>query len=116
MLTVTKDVILPATITGSWPRPRWFDQSMMGQPLDTCMMDTRYREKFGDAMTVVVSDEERAGLDLVSHGDLHCDDDMAGRSWHHYPLQRWHGFEGDYLQSDETRSPWLGYPPGTLLN
>ena len=54
MLTVTKDVILPATITGSWPRPRWFDQSMMGQPLDTCMMDTRYREKFGDAMTVVV--------------------------------------------------------------
>jgi 5-methyltetrahydropteroyltriglutamate--homocysteine methyltransferase len=116
MLTVTKDVILPATITGSWPRPRWFDQSMMGQPLDTCMMDTRYREKFGDAMTVVVSDEERAGLDLVSHGDLHCDDDMAGRSWHHYPLQRWHGFEGDYLQSDETRSPWLRYPPGTLLN
>ena len=89
---------------------------MMGQPLDTCMMDTRYREKFGDAMTVVISDEERAGLDLVSHGDLHCDDDMAGRSWHHYPLQRWHGFEGDYLQSDETRSPWLRYPPGTLLN
>ena len=116
MYTVTKDVILPATITGSWPRPRWYDDSMFGRPLDTCMMDTRYREKFGDAMTVVVSDEERAGLDLVSHGDLHCDDDMAGRSWHHYPLQRWHGFEGDYLQSDETRSPWLRYPPGPLLN
>ncbi len=89
---------------------------MWGKPLDSCMMDTRYREQFQDAMTVVIGDEERAGLDIVTHGDLHCDDDMAGRSWHHYPLQRWAGLDGDYLQSDETRSPWLRYPPGTLLN
>ena len=116
MLTVTKDLVLPCTITGSWPRPRWFDMSMEGRPLDTCMMNTAYREKFSDALAVVISDEERAGIDLVTHGDLHCDDDMAGRSWHHYPLQRWAGFEGDYLQSEETRSPWLRYPPGTLLN
>lgn len=116
MLTITKDKVLPCTVTGSWPRPRWFDMSMEGKPLDTCMMNTAYREKFTDALAVVLSDEERAGLDIVTHGDLHCDDDMAGRSWHHYPLQRWAGFEGDYLQSEETRSPWLRYPPGTLLN
>jgi len=116
MLTVTKDLVLPTTITGSWPRPRWFDMSMWGRPLDTCMMDVRYREQFGDALTTVIGDEERAGLDIVTHGDLHCDDDMAGRAWHHYPLQRWAGFEGDYLQPDETRAPWLHYPPGTLLN
>lgn len=116
MLTITKDKILPCTVTGSWPRPRWFDASMEGRPLDTCMMNTAYREKLQDALTVVVGDEERAGLDIVTHGDLHCDDDMAGRSWHHYPLQRWAGFEGDHLQSEETRSPWLRYPPGTLLN
>jgi 5-methyltetrahydropteroyltriglutamate--homocysteine methyltransferase len=116
MYTITKDIVLPTTVTGSWPRPRWFDSSMWGKPLDTCMLDTRYREKFQDALTVVVGDEERAGLDILTHGDLHCDDDMAGRSWHHYPLQRWKGFDGDYLQSDATRSPWLRYPPGTLLN
>jgi len=116
VLTITKDLLLPTTVTGSWPRPRWFDQSLWGKPLDTCMLDTRYRERFQDALTVVVGDEERAGLDIVTHGDLHCDDDLAGRSWHHYPLQRWAGFEGDYLQSEATRSPWLRYPPGTLLN
>ncbi|MCA9291018.1 MAG: cobalamin-independent methionine synthase II family protein [Phycisphaerales bacterium] len=116
MLTVTRDMVLPATVTGSWPRPRWFDASMWGRPLDSCMMDTRYREKFTDALSVVIADEQRAGLDIVTHGDLHCDDDMAGRSWHHYPLQRWAGLDGDYLQSDATRSPWLRYPPGTLLN
>jgi len=80
------------------------------------MMDIRFREKFQDALAVVISDEERAGLDILTHGDFHCDEDFAGRSWHHYPLQRWTGFEGDLLQSEETRSPWLRYPPGTLLN
>jgi 5-methyltetrahydropteroyltriglutamate--homocysteine methyltransferase len=115
-LTVTKDLILPSTVTGSWPRPRWFDVSMWAKPLDTCMLDIRFREKFQDALAVVISDEERAGLDILTHGDFHCDEDFAGRSWHHYPIQRWTGFEGDYLQSEETRSPWLRYPPGTLLN
>ena len=116
MFTITADKILPCTVTGSWPRPHWFDMSMWGKPLDTCMMDVRFREKFQDALATVLSDQERAGLDILTHGDLHCDDDMAGRSWHHYPLQRWAGFSGDYLQSEATRSPWLKYPPGTLLN
>ncbi len=116
MFTTTKNTILPCTITGSWPRPRWMDVSMWGQPLDTCFMDVRFREKFQDAMAAVISDQERAGIDIVTHGDLHCDEDFAGRSWHHYPLQRWAGFEGDHLQSWATRSPWLKYPPGTLLN
>ena len=95
MLTITRDLVLPCTVTGSWPRPRWYDVSMWGRPLDTCMLDVRFREKFSDALTTVIGDEERAGLDLLTHGDLHCDDDMAGRAWHHYPLQRWAGFEGD---------------------
>lgn len=116
MLTITADKILPCTITGSWPRPHWFDMSMWGRPLDTCMMDVKYRERFQDALATVLSDQARAGIDILTHGDLHCDDDMAGRSWHHYPIQRWSGFSGDYLQSEETRSPWLRYPAGTLLN
>ena len=86
MFTVTANTILPCTVTGSWPRPRWFDVSMWGRPLDTCMMDVRFREKFQDALATVLSDQERAGLDILTHGDFHCDDDMAGRSWHHYPL------------------------------
>jgi 5-methyltetrahydropteroyltriglutamate--homocysteine methyltransferase len=116
MFTVTADKILPCTVTGSWPRPHWYDASMWGRPLDSCMMDVRFREKFQDVLSTVLSDQERAGIDILTHGDLHCDDDLAGRSWHHYPLQRWSGFGGDFLQSEETRSPWLRYPPGTLLN
>ena len=75
------------------------------------MLDIRFREKFQDALAVVISDQERAGLDILTHGDFHCDEDFAGRSWHHYPLQRWAGFEGDYLQSEETRSPGCAIRP-----
>lgn len=116
MFTVTKDLVLPSTTTGSFPRPRWFDVSMWGKPLDTCMLDIRFREKFQDALSTVINDQERAGLDIVTHGDFHLDEDMGGRSWHHYPIQRWAGFEGDYFQPEETTAPWLKYPPGTLLN
>jgi 5-methyltetrahydropteroyltriglutamate--homocysteine methyltransferase len=116
MFAVTAEMMLPSTVTGSWPRPRWFDMSLWGKPLDTCMMDVRFREKFQDALAVVVSDQQRAGLDIITNGDYHVDEDFAGRSWHHYPIQRWAGFEGDHLQSEETRSAWLKYPAGTLLN
>ena len=116
MFTVTADQMLPSTVTGSWPRPRWFDESMWGRPLDTCMMDVRFREKFQDALAVVINDEERAGLDILTHGDYHCDEDLGGRAWHHYPLQRWTGLEGDRVQAAENRSEWLQYPPGTLLH
>ncbi len=80
------------------------------------MLDVRFREKFEDALSVVISDQERAGLDVLSTGDFHVDEDVAGRSWHHYPLQRWAGFEGDYLQPEETTAPWPHHPSGTLLN
>ena len=32
--TATKDLMLPATVTGSWPRPRWYTENMWGRPLD----------------------------------------------------------------------------------
>jgi 5-methyltetrahydropteroyltriglutamate--homocysteine methyltransferase len=64
---------------------------------------------------VVVSDQQRAGLDILTNGDFFLDADFAGRSWHHYPLQRWLGLEHDELQPADTRSPILGDQQGTLL-
>src|SRR4029450_799023 len=80
-------------------------------------MNPWFREQFSDAHAVVVSDQERCGLDILTTGDYHLDEDVAGRSWHHYPLQRWTGFERDVeeLQTESTRSQLLSYPQGTLL-
>src|SRR5205807_2910059 len=100
--TATKDTVLPSTVIGSWPRPSWFTESMWGRPLDTAMMDQKYREQFQDALAVVVSEQQRAGLDILTNGDYFLDADFAGRSWHHYPLQRWLGLEHDELQPADT--------------
>ena len=113
--TATKSIVLPSTVIGSWPRPSWFTESMWGRPLDTAMMDQKYREQFQDALAVVISDQQRAGLDILTNGDYFLDADFAGRSWHHYPLQRWLGLEHDELQPADTRSALLGAEQGTLL-
>jgi 5-methyltetrahydropteroyltriglutamate--homocysteine methyltransferase len=108
--------MLPTTVTGSWPRPRWFTLSMWGRPLPTAMMDVSYRELFGDALSVVISDQERAGLDILTNGDYFLDEDFAGRSWHHYALQRWRGMSGDH---DNRHAIWETldqFDPGTLLH
>src|ERR1022692_103953 len=66
MFTATADLILPSTTTGSFPRPRWFDVSMWGRPLDTCMLDypkqwrraqakTRKPVKFGTCCSQVMA-------------------------------------------------------------
>ncbi len=114
--TATLDLMLPATVTGSWPRPRWYNQNLWGRPLDTAMMDPWFREQFTDAHATVVAEQARAGLDILTTGDYHLDEDVAGRSWHHYPLQRWKGLEHEELQTEKTRSPLLSYPVGTMLD
>ena len=116
MFTATKDLMLPATVTGSWPRPRWYDGGLWGRPLDTALLDVRFREQFLDAHATVIADQERAGLDILTNGDYHLDEDFAGRSWHHYPLQRWKGLEHEELQYERSRDWLLAFPPGTLMN
>ena len=68
MFTVTAHSVLPCSIAGSWPRPHWFDLSMLGRPLDTCMMDVKFRERFQDALATVLSDQTRAGTSASAKG------------------------------------------------
>ena len=117
MFTATADLILPSTVTGSWPRPRWFDVSMWGEPLDTCMMDVRFREKFQDALAVVISD---AGARRARHPDAR-----------RLPLRRGHGrprrgtttrcsagpaSRATTCSPRRRARPGCTIPPGTLLN
>jgi len=80
MLTATKDLMLPATVTGSWPRPRWYDGGLWGRALDTALLDVKYREQFLDAHSTAIADQERADLEVLPDGDCHLDEDLAGRS------------------------------------
>ena len=112
MLTVTKDLLLPTTVTGSWPRPSWYDGNLHGRPFSSGMADVAFRERFTDAISCVVSDQQLAGLDIVTNGDYHLDYDLAGRSWFSYPSERLSGISE---HDTETTAEW-SYPVGTWLN
>ncbi len=88
----------------------------MGPAARYGLLDVRFREQFLDAHATVIADQERAGLDILTNGDYHLDEDFAGRSWHHYPLQRWTGLEHEELQYERSRDRQLEFPAGTLMN
>jgi 5-methyltetrahydropteroyltriglutamate--homocysteine methyltransferase len=112
VLRATKDLILPTTVTGSWPRPAWFTGNLHERPFSTGMADVAYREQFVDAVTTVLNDQEFAGLDILTNGDYHLDADLAGRSWFSYPSER---FDGISEYDTETTFGWK-YPIGSWLN
>jgi 5-methyltetrahydropteroyltriglutamate--homocysteine methyltransferase len=112
VLTATEDLLLPTTVTGSWPRPSWFTGNLNERPFSSAMADVRYREQFVDAVGSVLNDQEFAGLDILTNGDYHLDNDLAGRSWFSYPSER---FDGISQYDSETTFGW-SYPIGSWLN
>ncbi len=100
MFTATKDKKLPATITGSLPRPGWYTENLGGRPFRDAMGDARYREQYTDAVGTYIRDQERAGLDIVTDGDARFDGDVGGMSWFQYPARRFKGLAGaDYYKA-----------------
>jgi 5-methyltetrahydropteroyltriglutamate--homocysteine methyltransferase len=91
----------------------WFTGNLYGQPFSTAMADVAFREQFIDAVSTIISDQEAAGLDILTNGDYHLDADLAGRSWFSYPTQR---FTGISDQESETTNAMWSYPVGTWLN
>jgi 5-methyltetrahydropteroyltriglutamate--homocysteine methyltransferase len=112
MLTATKDLLLPTTVTGSWPRPSWYTGNLHGRPYSTALGDVAFREQHIDAVSTVIGDQELAGLDILTNGDYHLDNDLAGRSWFAYPSDR---LSGVTEFDTETTAGWT-YPVGTWLN
>lgn len=94
MLTVTKDRVLPTTIVGSYPRPQWYRESLHGRPFKVALADAVFREQYLDAVACILNDQERAGLDILTDGDARFDQDVGGRSWFFYPLERICGIHG----------------------
>ena len=78
MYTATKDLMLPTTVTGSWPRPVWYTGNLYGKPFSTAMADVAFREQFVDAVSTIISDQETAGLDILTNGDYHL------AAWHEW--------------------------------
>ena len=79
MFKASDGVILPTSIIGSLPRPAWFTDSIGLRSFLECMVDSRFREQYEDAVGAHLRDQELAGLDILTDGDAHYDEQVGGR-------------------------------------
>ena len=113
MITATKALTLPTTITGSLPRPVWYTENLGMRPFRDALADARFREQYTDAVGTYIRDQERAGLDIVTDGDARFDTDVGGMSWFQYPARRFKGLAGgDYYR---TRKGYGGAAKGDII-
>jgi 5-methyltetrahydropteroyltriglutamate--homocysteine methyltransferase len=113
MFNATRDAILPATITGSYPRPAWFTEVLRGRAFKDALGDSPFREQYLDAVSVLIHEQERAGLDIVTDGDARFDLTVGGKSWFYYPIERLRGITGHVDRS--TSGTWTSLRPGHIL-
>jgi 5-methyltetrahydropteroyltriglutamate--homocysteine methyltransferase len=113
MFDATRDLILPTTITGSYPRPAWFTEVLGGRAFKDALGDSPFREQYLDAVSVLIREQERAGLDIVTDGDSRFDLTVGGKSWFYYPIERLRGITGHVDRS--TSGAWTSMKPGHIL-
>jgi methionine synthase II (cobalamin-independent) len=74
MPTKIVDTILPTTMVGSYPRPQWFTQQLLGRDIRVAFKEVKHEEAYDDAVATVVRDQEEAGLSIVTDGNMWYDD------------------------------------------
>jgi len=90
--------LLPTTMVGSYPRPAWFTQQLAGKDVLEAFKVASHAEAFHDATRVVIKDQEDAGLDILTDGQMWFDDYHMGiGSFLWYWLERTHGFSSEKL-------------------
>lgn len=115
MYKASANTLLPTSIIGSLPRPAWYTAVLGSQSFLEAMVHSRYREQYEDAVSVFLRAQETAGLDIVTDGDAHYDEEVAGMSWQSYAPRHMKGF-------DKSPTPTVynlgavGFPRGHILH
>jgi 5-methyltetrahydropteroyltriglutamate--homocysteine methyltransferase len=111
----SSDILLPTSIIGSLPRPSWYSVNMGRQSFLEAMVSARYREQYEDAVSCFLRAQEVAGLDILTDGDAHYDEQVGGLSWQTYPLTRMDGFSATARPSGYKIGA-VGFPRGHILH
>ncbi len=90
--------MLPTTMVGSYPRPAWFRDQLAGRDVLDAFKVIYHAEAFEDAVRTVLRDQEDAGLDILTDGQMWFDDYAMGiGSFLWYWLERTRGFGSEKL-------------------
>jgi 5-methyltetrahydropteroyltriglutamate--homocysteine methyltransferase len=92
------ETLLPTTMVGSYPRPSWFRHQLEGRDVLEAFKSIHHAEAYADAVRVVLRDQEEAGLDVLTDGQMWFDDYAMGiGSFLWYWLERIGGFGREKL-------------------
>jgi len=116
MLKVTKDILLPTTITGSLPRPSWYTENLGTKSFLDAMVISRFREQYVDALSAYLREQEVAGLDIVTDGDCRFNQDIGGQSWTSYPPNHMAGFDTAHPKLAAVGAGGIAFPRGHILH
>jgi 5-methyltetrahydropteroyltriglutamate--homocysteine methyltransferase len=115
MFKASAGIMLPTSIIGSLPRPSWYTATLGSKPFLEAMVNSRYREQYEDAVSCFLRAQEMAGLDIVTDGDAHYDEEVGGMSWQSYPLTHMAGFSKEAYPS-VYKVGAVAYPRGHILH
>jgi 5-methyltetrahydropteroyltriglutamate--homocysteine methyltransferase len=79
------------------------------------MVETRFREQYEDALAVYLNQQEIAGLDIFSDGDVRFTQDIGGQSWTSYPPSHMDGFDRKPKPAP-IGGGGIGFPRGHILH
>ncbi|MGQ0654709.1 MAG: hypothetical protein ACT4P4_20985, partial [Betaproteobacteria bacterium] len=116
MFTATAGIVLPTTIIGSLPRPSWYTENLGRREFREAMVDRVFREQYLDAASCYIRDQEVAGLDIVTDGDVRFDADVAGHNWFSYAPLRMAGFSGSRAFVAKGGLAGIPHKPGHILH
>jgi 5-methyltetrahydropteroyltriglutamate--homocysteine methyltransferase len=115
MYKASAGVTLPTSIIGSLPRPAWYTATLGSRSFLEAMVNSRYREQYEDAVSCFLRAQETAGLDILTDGDAHYDEEVGGMSWQSYPLTHMDGFAAQ-AEPMLYRIGAVAYPRGHILH
>lgn len=70
MQVADREILLPTTMVGSWPRPLWLRGGVLAESVrEADYVDMYQRTLYEDAVRLCVKDQDLAGLDLVVDGN-----------------------------------------------
>ncbi len=88
------NTILPTTMVGSYPRPSWYTYQLLGKDVRVAFKHVNHAEAYDDATRVSILDQEDAGIDIVTDGQMSYDDYVGViGSFCWYMYERIPGFE-----------------------
>jgi len=94
MTSTPVKTLLPTTMVGSYPRPHWFQHQLLGRDVRVAFKEVQHEEAYDDAVATVIRDQEEAGLDIVTDGNMWYDDYIGSiGSFCWYLYERIPGFE-----------------------